>query len=60
MGQGSVEFVKDPRPYNDSRYCIDSSELRNLGWSETMNFDSKLRETIDWYKANPNWYKLFE
>jgi dTDP-glucose 4,6-dehydratase len=57
MGQGSAEFVKDPRPYNDSRYCIDSSELRKLGWSETLDFDSKLKETIEWYKSNPDWYK---
>jgi nucleoside-diphosphate-sugar epimerase len=56
MGRGTSECVKDPRAFNDSRYCIDSSELRNLGWSETLNFDLKLRETIDWYAANPTWY----
>jgi dTDP-glucose 4,6-dehydratase len=57
MGKGSVEFVKDPRPFNDSRYCIDSSELRSLGWSEDPDFDSKLKETIQWYMKNPDWYK---
>jgi len=57
MGRGNAEYVKDPRAFNDSRYCIDSSELRTLGWSETLDFDSKLKETIQWYTDNPDWYK---
>lgn len=56
MGKGSCEFVPDPRPFNDSRYCIDSSELRKLGWSESFEFDAKLRETIEWYVSNQTWY----
>lgn len=56
MGRGTSECVKDPRAFNDSRYCIDSSELRKLGWSETLDFDLKLKETIDWYTNNPDWY----
>jgi len=56
MGRGTSECVKDPRAFNDSRYCIDSSELRKLGWAETLDFDLKLRETIDWYTNNPDWY----
>jgi dTDP-glucose 4,6-dehydratase len=56
MGHGSIEYVKDPRPFNDSRYCIDSSELRKLGWSEETNFDLKLKNTIEWYVQNPEWY----
>ena len=56
MGRGTAEFVKDPRAFNDSRYCIDSSELRNLGWSEDPSFDSKLKETVQWYMNNPSWY----
>lgn len=57
MGRGTAEYIKDPRAFNDSRYCIDSSELRTLGWSETLDFDSKLKETIQWYAENPEWYK---
>jgi dTDP-glucose 4,6-dehydratase len=57
IGRGTAEYVKDPRAFNDSRYCIDSSELRKLGWSETLDFDSKLRETVQWYKDHPDWYK---
>jgi dTDP-glucose 4,6-dehydratase len=57
MGTGATpEFITDPRPHNDSRYCIDSTELRKLGWSENPDFDQKLAETIEWYKSNANWY----
>jgi len=52
----TAKFVKDPRVYNDSRYCIDSSELRKLGWSEDSNFDDKMKSTWEWYKANLDWY----
>jgi len=55
-GAGRSEFVIDPRPYNDSRYAIDSKALRDLGWSETKDFDGKLKETIDWYTQNRTWY----
>lgn len=46
-----IEFVED-RNFNDYRYAIDSSELRELGWSEKINFDDGFKETIDWYLKN--------
>ena len=48
--------VPDPRPHNDSRYCIDSSALRSLGWSEGADFDADLRRTVEWYSKNSNWF----
>jgi UDP-glucose 4,6-dehydratase len=58
-GEPMVTFrqVPDPRPHNDSRYCIDSSALRELGWSEDPNFDSKLKETWEWYRDNQDYFK---
>lgn len=50
-------FVKDPRIHNDSRYCIDSSELRMLGWTENPDFKLKLKDTWNWYKENKEWWK---
>lgn len=55
IGKGQTVFVSD-RPYNDSRYAIDSSDLRSLGWCENVNFDEKLKETVRWYMDNPGWY----
>jgi dTDP-glucose 4,6-dehydratase len=54
-----AKFVKDPRAYNDSRYCIDSSELKKLGWTENPDFESKLKSTWEWYKANLDWWDDF-
>lgn len=48
------EYVPDPRPHNDSRYCIDSSKLNALGWKEDPDFETKLRETFEWYRSNKN------
>jgi dTDP-glucose 4,6-dehydratase len=50
-------FVRDPRAHNDSRYCIDSSALRNLGWQENTNFEEKLKSTWEWYRDNREWWK---
>lgn len=52
-----ASFVKDPRVHNDSRYCIDSSELRKLGWKEDLDFKGKLKSTWDWYRENRDWWK---
>ena len=51
----SYELVKD-RPFNDMRYCIDSTELQKLGWSESVAFDEGLKKTIQWYGENSNWW----
>ena len=54
--QENISYVKDPRAHNDSRYCIDSSKLRKLGWKEKSDFTEKLKETIDWYFQNAKWW----
>ncbi len=51
-----IEFVDD-RPGHDLRYSLDSSKIRNeLDWSESINFDDSLEETIDWYMKNDYWW----
>jgi len=52
----SFHQVPDPRPHNDSRYCIDSSTLRELGWEENPDFEGKLKETWEWYRDNANYF----
>lgn len=55
--ENSVEFVKD-RPGHDRRYAVDWSKIRiELGWQPLHNFDDWLEETINWYKANENWWR---
>ena len=50
-----IEFVED-RPGHDFRYAIDSRKIReDLGWYPIIDFDSGLKETIDWYSSNVDW-----
>jgi len=44
------EYVED-RAFNDSRYCIDSNKIVNLGWSKQISFEEGLNKTIEWYKS---------
>ena len=44
------------RPGHDRRYALTSAKImRETGWVPQMTFDKGLQETIDWYKANPEW-----
>ena len=51
------EHVND-RPGHDLRYAIDSSKLRaETGWlPQYSDIRQGLRNTIDWYAANPDWW----
>ncbi len=50
-----IEFVKD-RPGHDRRYAIDSSKLqRELGWRPSVDFETGIARTVDWYLANQPW-----
>ena len=52
------EHVND-RPGHDLRYAIDSSKLRaETGWRpQYQDIRSGLRQTIDWYAANRDWWE---
>ena len=60
MGKGPDDFdwVRD-RPGHDRRYAIDSTKLRReLGWQPARtDFASGLRDTIAWYRDNPQWWQ---
>ena len=55
-----LKFVGD-RKFNDLRYTIDSSKLRQLGWKEETPWEEGLQLTIDWYRKNSqNWGNISE
>ena len=50
-----VTHVTD-RPGHDRRYAIDCNKLMNeLGWRQTVDFETGLAKTVDWYLENPGW-----
>jgi dTDP-glucose 4,6-dehydratase len=50
-----IRYVAD-RPGHDLRYAIDCSKAqRELGWSPRVDFETGLRETIDWYRSHGDW-----
>lgn len=53
-GHNLITFVED-RKGHDFRYSIDSSKLRELGWSPSFKFRDSLKSTCDWYLRN-RWY----
>jgi dTDP-glucose 4,6-dehydratase len=38
------------RPFNDRRYAVDATKLRELGWTQKTSFAEGLKITVDWYK----------
>ncbi len=60
MGKNLNDYdhVND-RPGHDLRYAIDSTKLREeLGWKPKFtDFESGLKDTIEWYKENESWWK---
>jgi dTDP-glucose 4,6-dehydratase len=52
-----IQYVTD-RPGHDFRYAIDPSKIeKELAWTPDFNFDSSLKETIEWYIENQPWWK---
>lgn len=48
-------YVKD-RPGHDRRYAIDAEKIaRELGWRPEKQFESGIRETVEWFLKNLAW-----
>jgi dTDP-glucose 4,6-dehydratase len=54
----SLKTIVPDRPGHDRRYLLDSSKLRReLDWEPEIEFAGGLRETVDWYVANQEWWR---
>jgi dTDP-glucose 4,6-dehydratase len=51
-----IQYVTD-RPGHDMRYSLDSSKIRDLGWTPKHSFEDSLRLTVEWYLSNPAWWR---
>jgi dTDP-glucose 4,6-dehydratase len=50
-----ISHVED-RPGHDRRYAIDCSKIcKQLGWRPSVDFETGLRRTVDWYLDHPDW-----
>jgi dTDP-glucose 4,6-dehydratase len=54
-----VRQVED-RPGHDRRYAMDGSRLAALGWTNRMPFERGLAATIEWYRANQDWWRAIK
>jgi dTDP-glucose 4,6-dehydratase len=51
-----INYVKD-RPGHDRRYGIDPTKIMNeLGWKPKYSFETGIKETIQWYIKNREWW----
>jgi len=52
-----INFVED-RKGHDFRYAVDITKInKELGWKPKLSFKEGLRNTIDWYKRNREWWE---
>jgi len=51
-----INFVQD-RPGHDRRYSLDTAKLRAMGWQPKYTLEQGLRETVDWYLNNRQWWE---
>ena len=50
-----IENVTD-RKGQDMRYALSCDKIHQLGWKPRIPFDQGIRETIEWYRTNQQWW----
>ncbi len=51
-----IEFVEH-RLGHDLRYAVSDVKIKALGWTPKKPFEERLKETVEWFKANEWWWK---
>jgi len=55
--ESSIKYFED-RKGHDLRYSVDITKISNeLGYKPKVNWESGLKETVDWYLANEAWWR---
>lgn len=54
FGDKNKKYHVENRCFNDKRYLIDNSKLKQLGWDVKVSFDEGLNKTVEWYNKNIN------
>jgi dTDP-glucose 4,6-dehydratase len=50
-------FFHDDNPGHDLHYGLDGSLLASLGWKSPIDFETSMKNTIEWQQRNPEWMK---
>lgn len=50
-----IQHTRDRR-FNDRRYAVDGTKLRQLGWTQKVTFEEGLAATVDWYRQFSSWW----
>ena len=50
-----ITYVRD-RPGHDRRYSLSADRTEGLGWRAQVGFDEGLASTVEWYRANEDWW----
>lgn len=54
-----IKRIPDPRKgAHDARYSMSTTKLRGLGWKPEVEFAEGLKRTVEWYRENPEWWRL--
>ncbi|MEH6526592.1 MAG: dTDP-glucose 4,6-dehydratase [Sneathiella sp.] len=52
-----IRYVTD-RPGHDARYAVDCTKIETeLGWAQSLNLETGLEKTVDWYLDNLDWVR---
>jgi dTDP-glucose 4,6-dehydratase len=55
--ESDIQHVAD-RLGHDTRYSVDISKIsRELSYRPQVPFEQGLKETVEWYKENPSWWR---
>ncbi len=55
--ESSIEHVAD-RPGHDRRYDMNCAKSkRELDWEPTITMEAGLKDMVEWYKANEDWWR---
>ena len=55
--ESSIKYVED-RKGHDLRYSVDITKISSeLGYEPKVNWETGLKETVDWYLANEAWWR---
>lgn len=53
----TLKKIIPDRPGHDTRYLLDSSKMKKLGWKPKVNWREGFKETVEWYVQNPSWWE---